>query len=566
VGVKKLINAPAGVVAEMLDGLVAFNPGLSLLDGQPIVVRRDAGITDEQGQVTIVSGGGAGHEPAHGGYVGPGMLSAAVVGEVFTSPAVDVVLMAIRAVAGPAGVLLIVKSYTGDRLNFGLAAELARAEGIAVEMVVVADDVALSPTAANAGRRGLAGTVLVHKIAGGAAAEGLPLRDVADAARAAATSMGTMGVALGPCTVPAVGAQSFELAGDEIEWGLGIHGEPGVERGPMRTADEIVERLLGMIIGDLGLRGGESIALLVNNLGGTSVSELGIVARSALRYLDAHGLVVVRGWVGTFLTALEMPGCSLTLLRVDDGQIARLDAPTSTAAWPPGPGRIERQTSNRSTPPPLGAAEAKTGTDDGQRLAADSPLRLTIERVCAAALAARQLLTDMDQRVGDGDFGISMARGARAVLAEIDGYPADVSPAAVLRRLSATLRREVGGTSGPLYAVMILRAAAALETDPTGWSAAFTAAVEGVVELGGARPGDRTMVDALTPAAAVLASGGSLEAAVTAAEHGAAATAAMPPRLGRSSYLGDRVIGHVDPGAYAIALWLAAIRDSPAPL
>jgi len=292
--VKKLINATADVVPEMLDGVIAFNPELVLLDGHSIVVRRDAGIAAAEGNVAIVSGGGAGHEPAHAGYVGAGMLSAAVVGEVFTSPSVDAVLEAIRAVAGPAGVLLIVKSYTGDRLNFGLAAELARAEGIAVEMVVVGDDVALAAGGAHAGRRGIAGTVLVHKIAGAAAAEG--------------------------CA-------------------LGIHGEAGVERGPVRTANAIVERLLDAVIGDLGLESGDSVALLVNNLGGTSVSELGIVALSALRYLESRGVVVARGWTGTFLTALEMPGCSLTLLKVDDERVARLDAPTVTAAWPGLPRR-----------------------------------------------------------------------------------------------------------------------------------------------------------------------------------------------------------------------------------
>ena len=562
--VKKLINATADVVPEMLEGVIAFNPELVLLDGYPIVLRRDAGIAAAAGNVAIVSGGGSGHEPAHAGYVGAGMLSAAVVGEVFTSPSVDAVLVAIRAVAGPAGVLLIVKSYTGDRLNFGLAAELARAEGIAVEMVVVGDDVALAAEGAHAGRRGIAGTVLVHKIAGAAAAEGRALSQVADAARAAAASMGTMGVALGACTVPAAGVPSFELAEDEIEWGLGIHGEAGVERGPMRTANAIVERLLGVIIGDLGLESGDSVALLVNNLGGTSVSELGIVARSALRYLESCGVVVARGWTGTFLTALEMPGCSLTLLKVDDERVARLDAPTSTTAWPRALGRMASRQADPPIPPVdvPAAAAAAAGRGDGQRLAPDSQLRLAIERVCAVLLDARQLLTEMDQKVGDGDLGISMARGAQATSAEIDVYPSDASPAAVMLGLSATVRRVVGGTSGPLYAVMLLRAAAALDRDPTDWAAAFTAAVDGVVELGGAQPGDRTMVDALRPAADVLAGGGTLDAAVSAAEEGAAATALMSPRLGRSSYLGDRVLGDVDPGAHAVALWLAAIRDA----
>jgi len=557
--VKKLINGVADVVPEMLAGVVAFNPGLVLLDGHGIVVRRDAQIVAAQGQVAIVSGGGAGHEPAHAGYVGPGMLTAAVVGEVFTSPSVDAVLEAIRAVAGPAGVLLIVKSYTGDRLNFGLAAELARAEGVTVEMVVVADDVALVADGAHAGRRGIAGTVLVHKIAGAAAAEGCSLFEVAAAARAAAGAMGTMAVALGACTVPAAGEPGFELGEDEIEWGLGIHGEAGVERGPLRTANGIVERLLTAVIVDLGLTSGDSVALLVNNLGGTSVSELGIVARAALRYLESGGVVVERGWAGTFLTALEMPGCSLTLLKLDDERIARLDAPTATTAWPSGLGRIAVPV----TVAPTVASPRTPEQAGGPGLEPDSQLRLAIERICAVLLDAREMLTEMDQKVGDGDLGISMARGARSILAELDTYPPAAAPAVVLRRMSATVRRVVGGSSGPFYAVMLLRAAAALDHDPTAWATAFTAAVDGVIELGGAHPGDRTMVDALRPASEALAApAGTLERAVAAAAAGAAASASMHPRLGRSSYLGDRVLGYVDPGAHAVALWLTAIRDA----
>jgi len=558
--VKKLVNGVADIVPEMLGGLIAFNPGLVLLSGYPIIVRRDAGIAAREGTVAIVAGGGAGHEPAHAGYVGAGMLTAAVVGEVFTSPPVDAVLAAIRAVAGPAGVLLIVKSYTGDRLNFGLAAELARAGGVAVEMVIVGDDVALAAGGAHAGRRGIAGTVLVHKIAGAAAAQGRPLAEVTEAARAAAAAIGTMGVALGACTVPAAGEPSFELAEDEIEWGLGIHGEAGVERGPVRSANAIVERLLNTIIGDLGLVSEDSVALLVNNLGGTSVSELEIMARSAMRYLDSRGLVVARGWAGTFLTALEMPGCSLTLMKLDEELIAGLDAPTDTPAWPSRLGRIAPPSASSSS---AVGAPAKSDTDpaDASTLAPDSPLRLAIERVCAVLADAKDVLTEMDQKVGDGDLGISMARGARSILAEINTYPSDSSPAAVFRGLSATVRRVVGGTSGPLYAVMLLRAAASLERDPTDWAAALTAAVDGVVELGGAQPGDRTMVDALRPAADALARVGTLGAAVAAAQRGTAATASMLPRLGRSSYLGDRVLGHVDPGAHAVALWLAAVRD-----
>ncbi|NYH26606.1 dihydroxyacetone kinase subunit DhaK [Paraburkholderia bryophila] len=574
---KKLINDVSAVVPDMLDGLAALNPNLSLLQGGSIVVRADAESAAARGEVALISGGGSGHEPAHGGYVGAGMLSAAVAGEVFTSPSTDAVLDAIRAVAGAAGVLLIVKNYTGDRFNFGLAAEIARAEGIPTEMVIVADDVALTASGDHAGRRGLAGTVLVHKIAGAAAAGGRSLPEVARIAREVAGALGTMGVALTPCTVPAAGKPGFELADNEIEWGLGIHGEPGVERGAMESADVIVGKLLAKIVGDLSLQAGERVALLVNNLGGTPSSELNVVAGSALRYLAGKGFKVERAWAGTFLSALEMAGVSLSLLRVDDERLRWLDAASHTSAWPALSGRVA-QVSVRPAP-------AKPDCVSGPTLSREAPLRRAIEAVCACLLEAEPTLTEMDQRVGDGDLGISLSRGARAILGEIDTYPAESTPGAVLRSISATVRRVVGGTSGPLYAVMLVRAAVTLEqssgttaTPATAtatataqnWAAAFSAGVIRLMELGGARPGDRTMVDALKPAADALQSalassnetGEALKAAVDAATEGAAQTASMHPRRGRSSYVGDRALGHVDPGAHAVALWLAAIASA----
>ena len=563
---KKLINDVSAVVPDMLDGLAALNPNLSLLQGGTIIVRADAEAAARRGEVALISGGGSGHEPAHAGYVGSGMLSAAVAGEVFTSPSTDAVLDAIRAVAGPAGVLLIVKNYTGDRFNFGLAAEIARAEGTKVEMVIVADDVALAASGEHAGRRGLAGTVLVHKIAGAAAAEGRPLAEVAQVAREAASKLGTMGVALTPCTVPAAGKAGFTLADGEIEWGLGIHGEPGVERGALESADAIVARLLTKIVDDLALQASERVALLVNNLGGTPQSELSIVAASALRYLGERHINVERAWAGTFLSALEMAGVSLTLLRLDDQRLAWLDAPAHTSAWPALSGHIARASIKDAPTAPRESHDA--------RLARESRLRRVIEAVCACLIDAEPVLTEMDQRVGDGDLGISLSRGARGILQEIGSYPAETASGAVLRAVSATVRRVVGGTSGPLYAVMLLRAGSVLDqstgADAKRWTDAFSAGVAALMELGGAHPGDRTMVDALQPAAEALQGAlahsadvdAALLAAVNAAKAGAEQTASMRPRLGRSSYVGKRALGFADPGAHAVGLWLAAIRTA----
>jgi len=543
---KKLINDPGAVVPEMLEGLVAISPGLMLLDGETVVVR--AGWNRDS--VALISGGGAGHEPAHAGYVGPGLLTAAVAGDVFTSPSVDAVLAAIRAVTGDAGALLIVKNYTGDRLNFGLAAEIARAEGLRVEMVVVDDDVALG-TGGGAGRRGIAGTVLVHKVAGAAAAAGLALEEVKREAEAAVAAVGTMGVALTPCIVPAAGAPGFELGAEEVELGLGIHGEAGVRRTPVGTARDLVRALVEAIVRDRGLGRGDKVALLVNNLGGTPAMEMMIATRDAAAACADHGIEIERAWCGAFLTALEMAGCSISLMRLDAGRLARLDAPASAPAWP-GPG----------APAVLGRPRAPTRGDapappsDARSPAVDRVLRA----VAATLRGAEAELTRMDQVVGDGDLGISLARGAAAIERDLPTYPtADL--AETLRALSATLRKALGGSSGPFYAVALLRASEALRSRPGAWGDALRAACDGIQALGGAMPGDCTMLDALDPAAAALSTGG-LDSAVAAAEAGADRTAAMLPRRGRSSYLGDRAVGHVDPGARAVAIWLRSIQDS----
>jgi len=304
---KKLINRTADIVREMLEGTVGLNPGLALLDTENVVIRAGLPAAADR-PVALISGGGAGHEPAHAGYVGRGMLTAAVTGEVFTSPSVDAVLAAIRATAGPAGALLIVKNYTGDRLNFGLAGELAAVEGIPTELVVVADDVALAGLVPRDRRRGIAGTVFVHKIAGAAAESGKSLQEVAAIARAAAARIGTMGVALGACTVPAAAKTGFELAEDEIELRLGIHGEKGVERTGIMSADALVDRLVETIVTDMKIGRGARVALLVNGLGATPPMELAIVARRALAVLREKGITVERAWSGDFLTAIEMPG------------------------------------------------------------------------------------------------------------------------------------------------------------------------------------------------------------------------------------------------------------------
>jgi dihydroxyacetone kinase len=310
---KKLINRPEDVVEEMLQGFSVLHPGSALLAGHKVMLRNDAEQVREQ-QVAIISGGGSGHEPAHAGYVGAGMLSAAVAGEIFTSPSSDSVYAAIKAVTGKLGALLVVKNYTGDRLNFGVAAAMARAEGIAVETVIVNDDIALKGTEQATGARGLAGTVLIHKLVGAAAAQGKNLADVAAIGRAAIQSLATMGISLSAGTSPAVGKPSFELGEDEMELGLGIHGEPGVTRTQLQSADKLTETLLGKILKYGNFGEDRRVAVMVNNLGATTDMELAIVARHAVPFLKSKGYIVERIYAGTFLSSLDMAGISISCL------------------------------------------------------------------------------------------------------------------------------------------------------------------------------------------------------------------------------------------------------------
>jgi len=327
---KKLINTPENVVKEALEGMAAAHSDLIRVDvEQQIVVRKDAPV---QGKVGVISGGGSGHEPMHGGFVGRGMLDAACPGAVFTSPVPDQMLEATRAVNGGAGVLHIVKNYTGDILNFEMAAELAQAEGIEVESVVTNDDVAVQDSLYTAGRRGVGVTVLLEKIVGGLAETGAPLSQVAELARKVNNQGRSMGMALTSCTVPAAGKPTFELGDDEMEIGIGIHGEPGRRRVKLAPADEITEMLANPIIEDLGLKSGEQVLAFVNGMGGTPLIELYIVYHALNRILKGKNVSIARNLVGSYITSLEMAGCSITLVRLDDELIKYWDAPVHTPA------------------------------------------------------------------------------------------------------------------------------------------------------------------------------------------------------------------------------------------
>ena len=325
---KKIINDPEKVVSEMLAGMEIAEKGLHYLPGSEVIARR----TPNKNKVALISGGGSGHEPAHAGYVGKGMLDAAVAGNVFASPSPDRIMAAIHEVAGEKGVLLIIKNYSGDIMNFSMAAELAEMEGYRVMSVVTKDDVAVPDSTFSTGRRGIAGTVFVHKIAGAAAEAGKDLEELRNLAQKVIDNTRSMVMAMTPCVLPGVGKPGFTLDENEIEIGMGIHGEPGVERTAVKTAKELAEILCSRILADMDYSGSE-VAVMVNGLGGTPLMELYILAGEVNTLLNEKGLKPCRWYVGNYMTSLEMSGCSVSLLKLDEEMKSYLDAVTDAPAW-----------------------------------------------------------------------------------------------------------------------------------------------------------------------------------------------------------------------------------------
>lgn len=326
---KKLINKPEDVVLEELKGIEIAHPDLVKIHYSPdYIIRADAPV---KGKVALISGGGSGHEPMHGGFVGMGMLDAACPGAVFSSPTPDQMLEATKAVDGGAGVLHIVKNYTGDVMNFKMAEDLAKEEGINVEAVVVDDDVAVKDSTWTAGRRGVGLTVLMEKIVGAAAEEGRSLKEIADLARKVNGQGRSMGMALTSCIVPAAGKPTFDLPEDEMEIGIGIHGEPGRARMKIKTADEITEMLMKPVIEDIPFKSGDKVLLFVNSMGGTPLIELYVIYRKAVEIAEKAGIKVVRNLIGPYITSLEMAGASITMLKMDDDLLKLWDAPVKTA-------------------------------------------------------------------------------------------------------------------------------------------------------------------------------------------------------------------------------------------
>jgi len=534
---KHFFNRRETIVTEALDGLLLTSSAgrLARLDTFPeikVILRADW----DKSKVAIISGGGAGHEPSHAGFVGKGMLTAAVSGEIFASPSVEAVLTAIRAVTGPKGALLIVKNYTGDRLNFGLAAEKARAEGFGVEMVIVADDIAIPGINQP---RGVAGTLFVHKIAGYHAEASADLETVAAQAAAAARDIVSLGMSLSTCSVPGQ-AHEDRLGAEEGELGLGIHGEPGVERIVLQPVADLVTTMTNRLAAKVDEA--ENYALLINNLGAVPPLEMGVIANAVLSSPLSGRVRLIVG-PGPMMTALNMNGFSLSLIRLDAAREAALKAAVEPHAWLPA---TERHEIAIVPAPRVSARHAATSPSDDDRN------RRLLTALCKHLISLESELNRLDSRVGDGDTGSTVATGARSILSRIDTLQLK-DPAATMASIGEILSTSMGGSSGVLLSIFFTAASKAM-ADKADLAVALLAGLDRMTFYGGAGVGDRTMVDALAPALSALTSG-DIAAAARAAADGAESTKAMrKAKAGRASYVGEKDLeGVPDPGAVAVA-------------
>ncbi|RUS81363.1 hypothetical protein EGW08_010861 [Elysia chlorotica] len=577
---KKLINNVHECERQSNEGMVAVNPGMSLVDGYTVVVRTDAPQYLSENKVIVISGGGSGHEPGHAGFVAKGMLTAAACGSVFASPPPLCIMAAINAVCQQktgCDIIMVVTNYTGDRLNFGIACERARVKGHNVEMVVVGEDCALDSVDHSAGRRGLAGTIFIHKIAGAMAEMGKSFSDMVAYLNTVKSKMGTIGLCLSPCSVPG-SAPTFTLGNDEMELGLGIHGEAGIKRIKVQTAKEAVKTMMDHMTNKqssthIDIESGDRVALMINNLGGTSVLELNLVAKEAISYLESKGVSIDRAYCGSFLTSLEMAGVSISVLHVDDTVLEYLDLPTASPVWRPpymAPGQKFRKTPGLVTVP----TEDKIVFDETAAKLDSGTAGLVfkaLQSACEKLLAMEEELNDLDKQSGDSDTGSTLGAGAKAILEKLGPASAPTLPVDCPHTLALTLGQitetKMGGSSGALYSLFFTGAAQELKTTTKeSLSAALSSGLQAIMKYGGAKPGYRTMVDPLHAAVQSMTDAKnsslsvieSLKKAAEAATKAAAATKDMDAQAGRASYVNKSLLDKPDPGALAVASWMTA--------
>ncbi len=584
---KKIINTPETVVSEMCRGFAMAHPDVLLDEKYHVIYKKNL----DPKKVTLICGGGSGHEPAHAGYVGEGLLDAAVCGDVFASPSQIQVYRAIRETRSEKGTLLIIKNYSGDMMNFTNAMALAAEDGICVDYVRVDDDIAVQDSLYTVGRRGVAGTVLVHKIAGACAQRGMSLQEVKAVAEEAVKNVKSLGFALTSCTVPAKGTPTFTLAEDEMEFGVGIHGEPGVRREKVATADELAERMVDALLQELPQEGcPEGLAVLVNGFGGTPLQELYLLANSVAKVLRQRRCHVERMLVGNYLTSIDMAGASVSLMGLDRQRKELLNDPCCAPALTiDGPQRPNMEMAAEKTVETAGEVSFSKESPEswkqirGGRITKEN-VQYMVDAMSETIIQNEVPFCELDSYAGDGDFGMSVAKGFRQLKTEWQDILAHHSRTIgeFLDSVSMIIMEHCGGASGPIWG-SAFRAAARYAgeqeaLDLHGFAGMVQAAADGVYRTGersfgrGAQVGDKTLMDALTPCARSLAesaeAGKSVDEALhrgaKAAVEGAEKTKEIVARMGRAGTVGERSLGYPDAGAYALGVVFTKMADSMA--
>ncbi|MGH1145623.1 dihydroxyacetone kinase subunit DhaK [Bacillus pseudomycoides] len=572
---KKIINQPETLVMEMCNGMVMAHPELELLKKYKVIKKKEM----NENKVTLISGGGSGHEPAHAGLVGKGMLDAAVCGDVFASPSQIQVYQAIKATASKKGTLLIIKNYSGDIMNFKNGAHLATEDGIEVEYVRVDDDIAVEDSLYTVGRRGVAGVVLVHKIAGAAAEEGMDLMQVKAVAEKAAANVRTIGLALTSCTVPASGSPTFKLGEDEMEYGVGIHGEPGRKREKIMAADELALRMTNDLVKDLGLDEDAEIAVLVNGFGGTPLQELYLFNNAVTRELSKKNIRINRAFVGNYMTSIDMAGISLTVMKLDDELKTLLSKECNTPAFKVD-GPIESveyvDIAEHEEEKPV---FFETETAEEHAIIKNEVITLNnmiylIDKMSEVIIKNEVPFCELDTHAGDGDFGMSVAKGFKQLKREWSSIldQEHLNIGTFLDACSMVIMEHCGGASGPIWGGAFRAAGKAMEGKMELTVGEFAemlqAALHGIQSIGersfgrGAEVGDKTLVDALVPcvnswsesAAAGTDFKTAFEKGAAAAVKGAEYTKEIVARMGRAGTVGERSLGYPDAGAYALGV------------
>lgn len=583
---KKIINRPETLVIEMCSGMAAAHPELEFIKKYKIIKKKDI----NQGKVTLISGGGSGHEPAHAGFVGTGMLDAAVCGDIFASPSQIQVYEAIKATAGDKGTLLIIKNYSGDIMNFKNAAYLASEDGIEVDFIKVEDDIAVTDSLYTVGRRGVAGTVLVHKIAGAIAEQGESLQAVKAAAQKAAQNTRSIGFALSSCTVPAKGTPTFDIGDDEMEYGVGIHGEPGRKREKIITADELAYKIVAALLEDLQLSASseEEIALLINGFGSTPLQELYVLNNAVTRELVQKNIKINRIFVGNYMTSIDMLGASVSIMKLDKQLKELLSCKSDAPAFKvDGPVKSVQYLDFALQSEEAKVVSYEIETNEAYAIVRNNRISLhniiyIVDKMSECIIRNEVLFCDLDSYAGDGDFGMSIAKGFKQLKREWKEIVGNKTQSIgdFLDACSLIIMEYCGGASGPLWG-SAFRAAGKSTDEKTELSIAEFAdmmqmAAKGIQKTGersfgrGAVVGDKTLIDALIPCVEswqeCVKSGADVKTAfikgAKAAVDGANATEKIVARMGRAGTVGERSLGHPDAGAYALGVIFTEIAQS----